>query len=496
MSDKSYILAIDQGTSATKTLIFDKTGQVIARWSETLHTNYFDNGFVEQDPDELYTNVLASVRNCLQQFLDKGLSKKNIAAIGVSNQRETFVLWDKKGKPLHAAIVWQCKRSVQICERLKQNGLTAPVQQKTGLIIDPYFSATKLIWLFENKKSVNEAIKAGNAFFGTIDTWLLYRFTNGKEHATDHTNASRTLFFNIHSLQWDEELIKEFGLSGIQLPRTQASSSLFGETTLDGLFEDPLPVTALLGDSHAAAFGENCFEPGMAKATLGTGCSILMNIGSKPVQSNNGIVTTICWSAGNRVDYALEGVIVSCGASIEWLKNEMNLFNDTKETEQMARAVKDNGGVYLVPAFSGLGSPHWQMERRASLSGLSFSTTKNHIVRAALESIPYQIKDVITVMEKEADLSLSELMANGGVTTNGFVMEMTADLLDKKVSVTAMPDISALGAAYLAGLQAQFYESIETLKKLNSHRKHFLPGRASMAKENYKSWLRCVKTDI
>lgn len=496
MSDKSYILAIDQGTSSTKTLIFDKTGQAIAKWSEALHTNYLDNGFVEQDPEGIYNNVLASVKNCLQEFSDKGFSKKNIAAIGVSNQRETFVVWEKGGKPLHAAIVWQCKRSVKICEQLKQKGLTTAVQQKTGLIVDPYFSATKLIWLFENNRSVNEAIKSGNAFFGTIDTWLLYRFTKGKEYATDHTNASRTLLFNIHSLQWDEELIKEFGLSGIQLPRVNASSSLFGATTLDGLFENPLPITALVGDSQAAAFGENCVEAGTAKATLGTGCSILMNTGSRPVQSTNGIVTTICWSAGHRVDYALEGVIVSCGASIEWLKNEMNLLNDSKESELMANAVNDNGGVYLVPAFSGLGSPYWQMDRRASLSGMSFSTTKNHIVRAALESISYQIKDVITVMEKEADLSLSELMANGGMATNRFVMELTADLLEKKVSVTAMPDISALGAAYLAGLQAKFYDSIESLKKLNPHRKYFLPGKSNVAKQNYRNWLRYVNTDI
>ena len=278
-------------------------------------------------------------------------------------RRETFVVWNKEGVPLHNAVVWQCKRSVEVCAQLKHKGLSAMIQQKTGLVIDPYFSATKLIWLFENNTTVRDSIQNGTAYFGTIDTWLLYRFTNGKEYATDHTNASRTLFFNLHTLQWDEELIATYGLTGIRLPVIKPSSSLFGETVLEGLFKTPVPVTALIGDSHAAAFGEGCFEAGSAKATLGTGCSILMNIGSKPVQSMNGMVTTICWSINGRIDYALEGVIVSCGATLEWLRKELNFFKDSSETEAMANAVTDNGGVYLVPAFSGLGSPHWQMDK-------------------------------------------------------------------------------------------------------------------------------------
>jgi glycerol kinase len=394
---------------------------------------------------------------------------------------------------LHPAVVWQCKRSVQVCEDLKQKGLSETVNAKTGLVIDPYFSATKLIWLNQNNPTIQTAIFKGEAFFGTIDTWLLYKFTNGKEYATDYTNASRTLFFNLHTLEWDEELIDQFELSQLNFPELKASSSSFGETTLNGLLPKLVPVTALIGDSHAAAFGEGCFEAGTAKATLGTGCSILMNIGSKPIQSTNGMVTTICWSTEGRIDYALEGVIVSCGATIEWLKNELNLFSDIKETEAMANAVADNGGVYLVPAFSGLGSPHWQMERKASISGISFGTTKNHIIRAALESIPYQIADVIAAMEKDAKLSLKELMADGGITSNKFVVQLLSDLLNKPVATIGMPDVSALGAAYLAGLQVGVYGSIEAMKKLNSDKKNYLPRPdLSKVKVGYAGWQKTI----
>ena len=448
----------------------------VAKGSEPLHTSYLENGFVEQDPEGIFQNVLASVKKCITQFVEKGFDVNHIVSIGISNQRETFVVWDANGKPLHNAVVWQCKRSVNICEQLKQQNLSAAINQKTGLVIDPYFSGTKLIWLCQHNETVQQAVKNGNAFFGTIDTWLLFKLTNGAAYATDYTNASRTLLFNLHTLKWDEELIGEFGLTGIHLPEIKSSSAAFGITDCNGLFENTIPITAMIGDSHAAAFGEGCFEKGTAKSTLGTGCSILMNIGGKPVQSQNGMVTTICWSAADRIDYALEGVIVSCGATIEWMKNELNLFNDSKDTAAMANAVADNAGVYLIPAFSGLGSPHWDMDRRASLTGMSFSTTKNHLVRAALESIPYQIKDVIVAMEKDADVPLKELNADGGITANKFVIQFLTDLLNKNVATIGMPDVSALGAAYLAGLQAGLYESIESLKQLNADKKIFTPA--------------------
>lgn len=489
----SCILAIDQGTSSTKSLIFDDAGVAVAKGMEPLHTSYLADGFVEQDPEGIYKNVLASVKKCIDEFTLKGFGVENIASIGISNQRETFVIWDKNGKPLHPAVVWQCKRSVQVCEQLKEKGLSASIQQKTGLVIDPYFSATKLIWLFQNNKTISEAVKNGNAFFGTIDTWLLYKLTNGAAYATDYTNASRTLFFNLHTLQWDEELIAAYGLTGIQLPQIKPSSYLFGETILNGLFKNPVPVTALIGDSHAAAFGEGCFEPGTAKATMGTGCSVMMNIGDKPLPSKNGMVTTVCWSIENRIDFAYEGVIVSCGATIEWLKNELNLFKDSKETETMANAVADNGNVYLIPAFSGLGSPHWQMDRRASLTGMSFGTTKNHIVRAALESIPYQIKDVVTAMEKDAGIALKELNTDGGITNNKFIMQFIADLLNKKVATIGMPDVSALGAALLAGLKVSVYDNIEALKKLNTDKKYNHPVETAAAVKNYEGWQKEIQ---
>jgi glycerol kinase len=483
-----FILAIDQGTSSTKSLIFDVDGQAVAKGSETLHTTYLNDGFVEQDPEEIYQNVLASVRKCLEDFKSKGYSGNDVMAIGISNQRETFVVWDKSGTPLHSAVVWQCKRSIQICGQLKEQGLSEVIQQKTGLVIDPYFSATKLIWLFQNKDIIRQAIQSGNALFGTIDTWLLYKLTNGREYATDHTNASRTLFFNLHTLDWDKELIAAYGLTGIRLPAIKSSSSAFGESTVDGLFENPVPVSALIGDSHAAAFGEGCFEAGTAKVTMGTGSSILMNIGSKPLPSKHGMVTTVCWSMNKRIDFAYEGVIVSCGATIEWLKNELGLFGKSSESETMANATKDNGGVYLVPAFSGLGSPHWQMDRRASLTGISFGTTKNHIVRAALESIPYQIKDVVTAMEKDASISLKELNADGGITANQFVMQFLADLLNKSVATMGISSVSALGAALLAGLQAGLYESLDALKKMKMEKISHHPGDVALAAKNYKGW--------
>jgi glycerol kinase len=490
-----HILAIDQGTSSTKTLVFNEQGKAVAKASEPLKTSYLDNGFVEQDAEEIYQNVLLSVKSCLDNYVQLDGSLENIKAIGISNQRETFVVWDEKGKPLYPAVVWQCKRSVNICHQLKQNGLEPTITTKTGLIIDPYFSATKLIWLKQNNEHVRKAIEKGNAHFGTIDSWLLYKLTKGKNYFTDYTNASRTLLFNLHTLQWDEELIKAFGLNGINLPVCKpSSSSSFGETDLNGLLPHPVTIAAMIGDSHAAAFGEGCFDPGTAKATMGTGCSILMNIGSEPKESERGMVTTICWSTDDRIDYAFEGVIVSCGATIEWLKNELGLIGDSKECEAMARKVVDNNGVYLIPAFSGLGSPHWDMNRKASITGLSFGCDKNHIVRAALESIAYQVKDVIEAMEQDAAIELKELMVDGGITSNKFVLQFLADLLGKKVATIGMPDVSALGAAYLAGLQTGIFKTIGDLKKLNIERIITDPSVNKRMKDFYKGWKNAINS--
>ncbi len=345
------------------------------------------------------------------------------------------------------------------------------------------------MWLNENVPAVSDAIKEGGAFFGTVDTWLLFKLTQGKEYLTDYTNASRTLLFNLNTLDWDNELLEIFGLSNLNLPQAKPSAFYFGEPDFEGLFESPVPITALIGDSHAAAFGEGCFSSGTAKATLGTGCSILMNVGSERKSSAKGMVSTICWSIEGRVDFALEGVIVTCGATIEWLKNELGIISDSKETEAMAIAAGSNNGVYLIPAFSGLGAPYWNMKRKASITGLTFISNKNHIVRAALESIPYQIKDIISAMETDTQIQLQELMVDGGMTANGFVMQFLADLLDKPVISIRMPDVSALGAAYLSGLESGVFKDIAHIQRLQTDRKQLNPSADTVkVMSDYQGW--------
>ncbi|WP_256009667.1 FGGY family carbohydrate kinase [Desertivirga xinjiangensis] len=492
----SLILAIDQGTSSTKTIVFNHTGQVLAKATVPLKTHYLEGGWVEQNPEDIYRNVIDSVQACLKTFEGNGGDLSEIKSCGISNQRETFVLWDKSGKPLYNAVVWQCKRSIQICSELKAQGLEEMVKSKTGLIIDPYFSGSKLIWLNQNNETVQKAIQSGDAFFGTIDTWLLYKLTGGEQYLTDHSNASRTLLFNLKSLDWDKQLIDSFGLAGINLPGIKPSAFQYGESSFEGLFSQAVPIAAMIGDSHAAAFGEGCFLPGTAKATLGTGCSVLMNIGSEAKTSAQGMITTICWSTEQRVDYALEGVIVSCGSGIEWLKNELGLFSDSRQTEEMAISVTDNNGVYLIPAFSGLGAPHWDMSRKASINGLTFNCTKNHIVRAALECIPYQIKDVLEAMEGDTGIEIKELMVNGGMTSNNFVLSFLADLLDNALINSQMPDVSALGAAYLAGLGSGVFSSLEEIKTLYRHKSAVSKGKYAEGMENwYGEWKKVVSSN-
>jgi len=490
----NYILSIDQGTSSTKTIVFDANGKALAKATEPLKTFYHEGGFVEQDALEIYANVLASVKNCLNEFKKNGGNLTDIKTCGISNQRETFVVWDENGQPLYNAVVWQCKRSVEICARLKADGLEPLIRERTGLIIDPYFSATKLIWLYRNNQQVRNAIDAGKAFFGTIDTWLLYRLTDGEQYLTDHTNASRTLFFNLKTLSWDTEILDAFGLTKLNLPQIRPSAAAYGASTFGGLFQHPLSISAMIGDSHAAAFGEGCFAPGTAKATLGTGCSILMNIGQKPTASGNGMVTTICWSTEQQVDYALEGVIVSCGSTIEWLKNELGLFKTSTETEQMATAVTDNNGVYLIPAFSGLGAPHWDMSRKGEIMGLIFDCNKNHIVRAALESIAFQIKDVIAAMEDDAGIHLHELMVNGGMTANQFVLQLIADVLQCNLVRGEIADVSALGAALLAGLKAGIFNSLADITRLKAQPAILKPyDDCGAIQACYRQWLAYIK---
>jgi glycerol kinase len=506
-----FILSIDQGTSSTKTIIFDKKGNAVAKGHVDLHTNYFDNGFVEQDPEGIYQNVLESVNLCLNDFIEKGNDISQIASCGISNQRETFILWDKNGTALGPAVVWACKRSIGICEKLNKKGQHELIRQKTGLIIDPYFSATKLLWLLENDEVLKTKLDNGDVYFGTVDCWLLWKMTNGQSFKTDYTNAHRTLLFNIHTLAWDTEILKLWGLEKLNLPEVCPSSFDFGlfdlRITTDDLpsNETPnrqssivnlkLPITALIGDSHAATFGEGCFDKGTAKVTMGTGSSIMMNIGEKPVLSENGMLTTVCWSTENRVDYALEGAIVACGSTIEWVKNELDFFKDVAETGKMALSVDDNAGVYLIPAFSGLGAPHWQMSRKASIVGMTFGTTKNHIVRAALESIPYQIKDVVTAMETDMGDKLKSISVNGGLTRNIFVIDFLVALLDIQLKKQQNPDVSALGAAYLAGLKSGVFEGIEQIRKLNNAKTtEILPlEKNTKTMVAYQGWLSNIR---
>ncbi|HOL32628.1 MAG TPA: glycerol kinase GlpK [Anaerohalosphaeraceae bacterium] len=484
-----YILAIDQGTSGTKAVLFDGQGQIAAKASSPLRSYYPRPGFVEQDPEEIYESVLDAARQCIRQFTAQNGKISDIVACGISNQRETFLLWDNTGRPLCPAVVWQCKRSVDICEHLKGSAVEKEIIAKTGLLADPYFSGTKLIWLYENNPRIRDAVASGNAYFGTVDTWLLFKLTNGTQYCTDYTNASRTLFFNIHTLRWDLDLLKHLSLTGLNLPEARPSAYLYGASDFQGLFQKAVKISAMIGDSHAAAMGEGCFDVGTAKATMGTGCSILLNTGSKPVQSQYGMVTTICWSAQDRVDYALEGVIVTCGAAIKWIRDQLGLFGDSRETEAMARAVPDSNGIAFIPAFSGLGTPYWRMDLKAAIAGLTLGSDKRHVVRAALESIPIQIKDVIDAMQADSGIQLAGLNVDGGITANRFVMQFLADLLNVQVTNIGMEEVSALGAAYLAGLQEGVFSNLAVLAKLNQDKTVFSPVQDRMyASDAYKEY--------
>ncbi len=492
MDKSQYILSIDQGTSGTKVVIFDHKANQVVKSHEPLASSYKKGGWVEQDPQEIYKNVISAVDNAVNAYQVQGLQIENLTSCGISNQRETFLVWDKKGKPLYKAIVWQCKRSVEICNTLRDAGKEPMINEKTGLIIDPYFSGTKLIWLIQNSPKVAKALENGELYFGTIDTWLLFKLTKGEKYLTDYTNACRTLFFNINTLKWDEEILEEFGLKGLNLPEVKPSSYAFGESNFEGIFDKPFPITGMIGDSHAAAFGEQCFSPGTAKATLGTGCSVLMNIGDKPKKSSNGMISTICWSTEDRIDFAAEGVIVTCGATIEWLKNNLGLIKDDSETQGIAESIPDNNGVYFIPAFSGLGAPYWEMSRKASIEGMSFDCNKNHIVRAALESIPYQIKDVINAMEEDMGVKLEELCINGGISQNTFVTQFLTDLLDCPVNFLEVTDVSALGAAYMAGLSTGVFKDIEHIKQLNN-REEIKPSESrQLACDGYQGWKKAI----
>lgn len=489
---EKFILAIDQSTSATKMMLFDHQANLIYRVSYSHQQYYPAEGFVEHNPEEIFENTLKGMNEILQE---KGLPADDLAAVSITNQRETSLIWDKTtGKPIANAAVWQCQRGKDFCKSLNEQGYGPKIQEKTGLIIDPYFSASKLRWIINHVPGAKEKAQKGDLMLGTMDSWLLWKLTNGKVHATDYSNACRTMLFNINTLKWDEELISIFDLDVSMFPEVKFSDQVFGHTDPSVVLDQPVPISGLLGDSHAALFGQNCFEPGMAKATYGTGSSIMMNIGNKPLPSPKGLVTSIGYGRAGKIDYVFEGNIHCTGDTINWLINDAELIANAAESETLALSVPDSNQVYFVPAFVGLGAPYWDNQARACISGMARNTKKAHIVRAALESIAYQVKDLIDLMVENANIPFREMRVDGGPTRNNFLMHFQSDMLKKEVVRSNIEEISALGSAFMAGLAVGLWEDLDEINALRKVDKTFIPGMPSDEIEKlYEGWNLAVK---
>jgi glycerol kinase len=488
----SLILAIDQSTSATKAVLFDARGKVLDKASRAHRQIYPQPGWVEHDAEEIWRNVLGVIREiagCNRTKLSK------LAGLSIANQRETIVVFDPKtGKPLHNAIVWQCRRGTTICEKLKQDGHGAMIRRKTGLMVDTYFSASKLKWLIKAKPAIAAKLKNREAVIGTIDAYLIHRLTGGKVFATDFTNASRTMLFDIGKLRWDATLGKLFNVPLRALPEVRESAAQFGATDADGILPAPIPIVGVMGDSQASLFAQRCFQPGAAKATFGTGTSVLLNIGGKTRTSKRGAVTALAWVWRGQPTYAFEGIINFSAATIEWLKNQLGLIQSASEVEKIAARIKDNGGVYLVPAFAGLSAPWWSPDARAAILGMTGFTKKDHIVRAAQEAIAYQIRDVLEMMQKESRHTLQSVEVDGGPTRNKFIMQFTADITGVKLKVSDLPESSAWGAAMQGLLGLGIYKSLNELAKLKRAQKIFRPQMdVGLMQKNYAGWQQAVK---
>ncbi|HEX2909590.1 MAG TPA: glycerol kinase GlpK [Chloroflexia bacterium] len=491
--EKSYILAIDQGTTGTTTIIFDRNTHIVGRAYAPIRQIYPRPGWVEHDPVDIWNGVVKSI----QEALERGrVSPAQIAAIGITNQRETTVLWEREtGNPVHNAIVWQDRRTTEMCERLRKDGLEGEIHAKTGLVLDPYFSGTKIAWLLDNVAGLRERASKGEILFGTIDSWLIWNLTGGKAHRTDMSNASRTLLFDIHKRQWDEDIINYFNIPMSMLPDVHPNSFRFGELTPGLLGDDspPIPITGAAGDQQAALFGQACFTPGSIKATYGTGAFLLINTGEKPVESQNGLLTTIAWSYNNKVEYALEGSTFIAGAAIQWLRDELKLIKQASETEQMAMSVPDNGGVYIVPAFVGLGAPYWDSTARGAVFGLTRGSNRNHLARAALESIAYQVRDVLEALKEDSGLDFEEIKVDGGATANNFLMQFQADMMGKTVVRPEIIETTALGSAYLAGLAVNYWGSQKEITNLWQTDRTFIPNmREELREKQYRLWKKAV----
>ena len=466
-----HIISIDQGTSGSKAMIISEKGEIVSSSTCPFPVYHPHPGFVEQNGNEIISSVISAVQQSVKLFEASGNKKNTITAVGISNQRESFLLWDESGNPLTPVIVWQCKRSVDVCSRLLKHDFDPVIRNVTGLMIDPYFSGTKFLWLTENNPDLAAKIKSGSVYFGTIDTWLVRKLSG--VYATDYSNASRTLFMDLDKCVWCSEMGNIFETKGLNLPEIHPSTGNFGETNFEGILDKPIPITAIIGDSHAACFGEGCFSPGTVKATMGTGSSVVMNTG-KRTHSQHGMVSTICWSMEGRIDYALEGVIVSCGSTINWIIDKLKLAADVKEFDAIANSVTDSGGVTFVPAFSGLGGPYWQMDRKAEILGLTFGTEAAHIIRAALESYPFQLKDVITAMEKDRGAALDTnnrlrwIRADGGITHSKLTMQIIANLLKTEVRIDKRHEASAIGAGLLGFIGNKTLKFTDVENLLNS----------------------------
>jgi len=467
------LLALDQGTTSSRAVVFDHLGQVMALAQKELKQLYPKPGWVEQDPGEIWATQMGVAGEAIQRA---GVTASDIDSIGIANQRETTLIWDRRtGHPVSNAIGWQCRRSAGICESLKNKGWEQRVRKKTGLIIDAYFSATKIMWILQQDEALRTRAAMGELCFGTVDSWLVWNLTKGGRHITDTTNASRTMLFNIHDMKWDEELLDAFGISHKLLPEVVPSTGVSAITDASFFGGCAIPIAGIAGDQQAALFGQACHGPGLAKNTYGTGCFMLMNTGRKPVISENGLLTTVAWSNGTQTNYALEGSVFNAGAVIQWLRDEMKLIRHAAESENIAQSVPDTNGVFLVPAFTGLGAPYWDMYARGTLIGLTRDTTSAHVIRAGLEAIAFQTKEILELMEKEAGMPMISLRTDGGAAANDFLMQFQANLLNREVKRAAVQETTALGAAYLAGLAIGFWESLDQVESLWKADKTFTP---------------------
>jgi len=488
---QQYILALDQGTTSSRAIVFDKKGSIISVAQKEFTQIFPKGGWVEHDANEIWSTQFGVAAEAITKA---GLSAENIAAIGITNQRETTVVWDRNtGVPIYNAIVWQDRRTAFFCDELKENGTDKLIQQKTGLVVDAYFSATKIKWILDNVEGAREKANNGELCFGTIDTWLIWNLTKGQVHVTDVSNASRTMLCNIHTLQWDGELQEIFGIPGNMLPQIRSSSEVYGHTQ-NILSAYNIPIAGIAGDQQAALFGQMCTQPGMVKNTYGTGCFMLMNTGEKPVASTNNLLTTVAWKVNGITHYALEGSVFIAGAVIQWLRDSLGIIKTAAEVETLALQVKDSGGVYVVPAFAGLGAPHWNQHARGIITGLTRGSDAAHIARAALDSIAYQTMDVLKAMEADSGISIQELRVDGGATVNNLLMQFQSDIMNTTVVRPVITETTALGAAYLAGLAVGFWPDMEAIQNQWQVDKKFT---ATMTDEERKTltkqWQRSVK---